>query len=154
MIDVVDLETRRKMMAGIKAENTVPEILVRKVLHRAGFRFRLHSKKLPGKPDIVLPKYKVAIFVQGCFWHGHGCHLFKWPSTREKFWKEKIYSNIDRDSKNRELLLMSNWRVLNIWECSFKGKNKIDEAELLKIFENWIRGDKKIGDIPFGQVTN
>lgn len=89
MTDVVDKATRSRMMAGIKGKDTKPEMLIRSELHRRGFRFRKNVKDLPGKPDIVLPKYRAVIMVNGCFWHGHGCRLFKWPSTRPEFWREK-----------------------------------------------------------------
>lgn len=101
MVDIVDVSTRSRMMAGIKNRNTKPEILIRKLLHKKGFRFRLHVKDLPGKPDIVLPKYKALIFVNGCFWHGHiNCHLFKLPATRTEFWQAKITRNQANDCKS------------------------------------------------------
>lgn len=98
MVDIVDVSTRSRMMAGIKNRNTKPEILIRKLLYKKGYRFRLHVKDLPGKPDIVLPKYKAVIFVNGCFWHGHkNCSLFKLPATRTEFWQEKITRNQAND---------------------------------------------------------
>lgn len=90
MIDIVDTATRSRMMAGIKGKNTKPEKLVRSLLHRQGFLFRLNVRELPGKPDIVLPRYRAVIFVNGCFWHGHDCFSFKWPKTRTDFWQHKI----------------------------------------------------------------
>ena len=93
MADVVDRKTRSRMMSGIRGKNTRPELLIRKGLHARGFRFRLHDKRLPGKPDLVLPKYSAVIFVHGCFWHGHDCHLFKWPQSRREFWRKKITRN-------------------------------------------------------------
>jgi DNA mismatch endonuclease, patch repair protein len=97
MADIVPKAKRSEMMAGIRGKNTRPEMLVRRALHAHGYRFRLHRKDLPGKPDIVLPKYRAVIFVHGCFWHGHDCHLFKWPKTREDFWIQKIKNNQERD---------------------------------------------------------
>ena len=121
MVDIVDVSTRSRMMAGIKGRNTKPEILIRKLLHKKGFRFRLHVKDLPGKPDIVLSKYKAVIFVNGCFWHGHkDCHLFKLPATRTEFWQEKITRNQANDSKSINLLLENNWKVGVVWECIAK----------------------------------
>ena len=117
MVDIVDKETRSRMMSGIRGKNTKPEIIVRKALHAAGYRFRLHCKDLPGKPDIVLPKYRTVIFVHGCFWHGHMCKKFKWPKTRQKFWREKIEGNIERDKKAIAELEKLGWRVKVIWEC-------------------------------------
>lgn len=122
MADIVSKKKRSEMMAGIRGKNTNPEIIVRKMLHAMGYRFRLHRKDLPGKPDIVLPKYRAAIFVNGCFWHGHDCHLFKWPKTREAFWREKIVGNAMRDRKKENELLAAGWRVAVIWECCLKGK--------------------------------
>ena len=115
------------MMAGITGKNTKPEILVRKILHRMGYRFRLHKKGLPGKPDIVLPRYKVAIFVQGCFWHGHeNCHLFRLPKSRTEFWEAKIAGNKARDEKLLTELSQLGYRVVEIWECALKGKSALN----------------------------
>lgn len=129
MTDVVDSKTRSRMMAGIKGKNTRPEILVRSALHRRGFRFKLHDKTLPGKPDLVLPKYKAIINIHGCFWHGHDCKFFKVPSTRTDFWLAKINGNRSRDSAQRKALLEQGWRVLRVWECALRGK-KADTLEL------------------------
>src|SRR4051812_22955527 len=99
MPDIISKAKRSEMMAGIRGKNTKPEILIRGVLHKAGFRFRLHAKHLPGKPDLVLAKYHAAILVNGCFWHGHDCHLFRWPSTKKEFWRAKILKNRANDEK-------------------------------------------------------
>jgi DNA mismatch endonuclease (patch repair protein) len=115
--DVVDKETRSRMMSGIKGKNTKPEMVVRSFLHRQGFRFRLHSKELPGKPDIVLPKYKTAIFVHGCFWHRHLCTRFVWPKSRKVFWKEKLEENVRRDRLKQRKIRRLGWRVITLWEC-------------------------------------
>lgn len=120
LVDVVDKATRSRMMSGIRAKNTRPEMMIRKALHGAGLRFRLHDKKLPGKPDIVLPKYRTVLFVNGCFWHGHECSLFKWPKTRTKFWKEKITGNVVRDQKSLAVLRTMGWRTQTIWECEIR----------------------------------
>lgn len=125
MIDVVSPEKRSQMMAGIKGTNTGPEIVIRKALHEQGFRYSLYNKKLPGKPDLTLPKYNAVIFIQGCFWHRHDCHLFKWPKTRTDFWKNKIDANAERDKRNIRELQESGWRVLEIWECAIKGKKRL-----------------------------
>jgi DNA mismatch endonuclease (patch repair protein) len=110
------------MMSGIRGKDTRPEMIVRRALHAAGFRYRLHVKTLPGKPDIVLPKYRTVIFVHGCFWHGHDCKYFKWPKTRPEFWKEKIEKNIQRDCKSYQILQEDRWRVITIWECEIKNE--------------------------------
>jgi DNA mismatch endonuclease, patch repair protein len=117
LADIVDKATRSRMMAGIKSKNTKPEIIVRKALHAAGFRFRLHDKKLPGKPDIVLPKYKAVVFVHGCFWHGHNCAKFRMPKSNKKFWREKLIANAKRDAWSCKQLKSQKWRVLKVWEC-------------------------------------
>jgi len=120
-MDVHDKATRSYNMSQIKGKNTKPELLVRKFLFSQGFRYRINVKSLPGKPDIVLKKYKTAIFINGCFWHGHeGCRYFVWPKTREEFWKEKIQANINRDKKNIRLLEETGWNVIVIWECELK----------------------------------
>lgn len=110
-------------MSGIRGKDTKPEIIVRHALHRAGFRFRLHRKDLPGKPDIVLPKYHTVIFVHGCFWHGHGCRYFKVPKTRTDFWLDKIMANAKRDRQQEDALRAAGWRVFTVWECDIRDKN-------------------------------
>lgn len=132
MADIVNAATRSRMMSGIKAKDTKPEMVIRKMLHAAGFRFRLHDKRLPGKPDLVLPKYRTAVFVHGCFWHGHeSCSLFRIPKSKTEFWEEKISQNIKRDSRNISELLASGWRVLVIWECATKGADKMTSEDMI-----------------------
>lgn len=118
MADVHDKVTRSKNMAAIKGRNTKPEMLVRRFLHANGFRYKLHDKSLPGKPDIVLPKYKTVIFVHGCFWHGHkGCKYFVVPKTRTEWWLNKINGNIANDKKAIKALKKEGWKIINLWEC-------------------------------------
>ena len=117
-------------MAAIKGSDTKPEMLIRRGLHARGFRFRLHEKKLPGKPDVVLPRHHAVLFVNGCFWHGHDCTLFHWPKTRPEFWQSKIGRNIDRDLKNEEALVALGWRTGTVWECAIKGPGR-QESKLL-----------------------
>ncbi|MEE2730110.1 MAG: DNA mismatch endonuclease Vsr [Pseudomonadota bacterium] len=148
MVDIVDKSTRSKMMSGIKGKDTKPEIIIRKALFKMGFRYRIHNTRLPGRPDIVLPKYHAVILVNGCFWHGHNCHLFKWPSTRPDFWKEKICSNIERDKKNISKLHKEGWKTLVIWECALKGKQKQDFNILIRVVSNWIQFDTESAEIP------
>lgn len=122
MADIVDRATRSRMMSGIRGRNTRPEMAVRRHLHAAGFRFRLHRKDLPGKPDIVLPRHKVAIFVHGCFWHRHaGCPKATTPSSNIEFWQKKFADNVARDARDRAALEALGWRVLVVWECELKG---------------------------------
>lgn len=147
MADVVDHKTRSKMMAGIQGKNTKPEISIRSLLHRQGFRFRIHDNTLPGKPDIVLKRFHAVIFVHGCFWHAHQCHLFKWPSTRKDFWQTKIEGNRERDTVNMKALKNSGWRVLTIWECAMKGKTRLNESELIEIIRDWLLGDNPAHEI-------
>ncbi|MEQ8783987.1 MAG: very short patch repair endonuclease [Roseibium album] len=139
MADVVSKEVRSRMMSGIRGKDTKPELIVRKALHRAGFRFRLHDSKLPGKPDLVLSKYKVAIFVHGCFWHGHDCHLFRLPSTRTEFWQKKIASNVERDRLVTNALVNSGWRIATVWECALKGKARLAGDMVVQHLISWLR---------------
>jgi len=128
MADCHSKETRSYNMSRIRSKNTKPEEIVRKHLFSQGFRYRKNDSKLPGKPDIVLPKYKTVIFVNGCFWHGHtGCRYFVWPKSNPDFWKAKITGNVERDKTNCELLADMGWRVLVIWECELK-KSCINET--------------------------
>ena len=139
MVDVVDKKTRSRMMSGIRGKDTKPELIIRKVLFRKGFRYRLHDKKLPGKPDIVLPKYHSVIFVHGCFWHGHNCHLFKWPKTRPAFWKKKIKRNREVDKRNYKKLREEGWYILTVWECALKGKTCRPLEKLIVDIAKWLK---------------
>lgn len=143
MADIVPAEVRKRMMAGIGAKNTKPEVFLRSGLHRKGFRFRLHYKGLPGRPDLVFPKYKAVIFMHGCFWHGHDCHLFKWPKTRVEFWKQKIVKNRERDARQQQDLLKIGWRIGIVWECALKGKKRLPVDLLMEICSDWLLSDKQ-----------
>jgi DNA mismatch endonuclease, patch repair protein len=138
MIDVVDKQTRSRMMSGIKGKNTKPELIIREALFKKGFRFKIHDKKLPGKPDLVLPKYDAVIFIHGCFWHRHNCHLFKWPSTRPEFWKTKINRNVEVDKQNYKQLKKESWYILTIWECALKGKTRRPLDEVIQRTIHWL----------------
>ena len=128
MADVHNKATRSYNMSCIKSKNTKPEMIVRKFLHANGYRYKLHDKSLPGKPDIVLPKYQTIIFVQGCFWHGHkNCKYFSIPQTRTKWWTAKINVNITNDEKAKKTLKKDGWKVIEIWECQLKSK-KIEKT--------------------------
>lgn len=133
MADVHDKATRSYNMSRIRSKDTKPEMLVRKYLFAHGFRYRLHDKKLPGKPDIVLPKYKTVIFVHGCFWHGHeGCKYYSIPKTRSEWWKEKINKNIANDEKVIRALRDRGWRVIVIWDCELKSQKDAERLSRIK----------------------
>ncbi|PID42533.1 MAG: very short patch repair endonuclease [Proteobacteria bacterium] len=147
MIDIVSSEKRSRMMAGIKGKNTRPELAIRSRLHRLGFRFRIHDNRLPGKPDIVLKKYHAVIFVHGCFWHRHGCHLFKWPKTRPEFWEKKINSNAENDQKVLHSLSVRGWRVCIVWECAIKGSRKKPIEDVADTISEWLAGGEYLLEI-------
>jgi DNA mismatch endonuclease (patch repair protein) len=140
MVDVVDAATRSRMMSGIRGRNTKPEILIRSLLHRRGFRFRLDARDLPGRPDIVLPRYGAVVFVHGCFWHGHDCHLFKWPQTRPEFWRDKIARNRSNDERAQLALHALGWRVAVVWECALRGANR-DVDGIIQRLADWLHSD-------------
>ena len=132
MTDVLSKEQRKRCMSKIKSKDTKPEMLVRRFLFSHGFRFRLHRKDLPGNPDIVLPKYKTVIFINGCFWHGHkDCKFASIPETNRDFWLTKISGNIIRDNESVERLKQSGWKVIVIWQCELKPKVKDQTLEQL-----------------------
>ena len=145
MTDVLTPEQRRLNMSRIKGLNTKPEIRLRQVLHAAGFRFRLHQRTLPGKPDLVLPKHNVCIFVHGCFWHGHNCPMFKLPSTRRDFWSQKIRGNQTRDVLATASLIELGWRVLTVWECSLRGPGRLEEQAILRYSAAFIQANDQSG---------
>ncbi len=138
MTDIVSKQTRSRMMSGIKGKDTKLEMLLRSGLHRRGFRFRLHGKDLPGRPDVVLPKYGAVVQANGCFWHGHDCSLFKVPSTNREKWVQKIDQNRERDQRNKAALESAGWRVLDVWECSVKGPDRRDKDQVLQEVCDWI----------------
>lgn len=139
MTDVVNSQTRSRMMAGIRSKNTKPELALRFSLHAAGFRYRLRAKAILGKPDIVMPKYKAVIFVHGCFWHRHqGCRYSTTPSTRPDFWQTKFDGNVARDRAVRTALLKAGWRVATVWECGLRTETGV--AATREILAAWLHG--------------
>ncbi|ULB09181.1 DNA mismatch endonuclease Vsr [Cereibacter azotoformans] len=139
MTDIVDSRTRSRMMSGIRGKNTKPELVLRRSLHAAGYRFRLHAKGVPGKPDIVMPKYRAVILVHGCFWHRHdGCRYSTLPSTRTEFWMAKFKANVARDEVVRAALLEAGWRVATVWECALRTEAGVSDARAG--IETWLRG--------------
>lgn len=131
-------------MAAIKRSHTKPELMVRRALHAAGLRYRLHVKDLPGNPDLVFPSRRAVVFVHGCFWHQHDCHLFKWPATRQDFWREKIGKNVINDEKAVRTLQQAGWRVATIWECALKGRTRPDFDEAMQQLIAWIQSDAQM----------
>ena len=138
MTDIVDCATRSRMMSGISGVDTSPERYVRSLLHRRGFRFSLHRKDLPGKPDIVLPKFGAVILVHGCFWHRHKCHLFKWPTSNVDFWRNKLDTNAKRDKEKISLLKKACWKVLVVRECALTGKHACRPDDLGAALQHWL----------------
>ncbi|WP_460418084.1 very short patch repair endonuclease [Pseudomonas sp. microsymbiont 2] len=131
-MDLVSKEVRSRMMANIRSSNTLPEMKVRKLLHRHGFRYRLHPRELPGRPDVVLPRHRLCIFIHGCFWHRHlGCRYATLPASREDFWRSKFQQNVKRDERNRAELLQQGWRVFELWECGIR-KPEVEMKWLLE----------------------
>ncbi|WP_394562128.1 very short patch repair endonuclease [Aquipseudomonas alcaligenes] len=145
MTDVVNTLTRSRMMSGIRGKDTKPEMLVRRVLFKAGFRFRLHRKDLPGVPDVVFPKWRVALFVHGCFWHMHqGCANAKIPSTRTDFWRRKLEANVERDLRVQVALAEAGWRVVVVWECLTRDSQAL--AALPERLSAWIKCPAMFGE--------
>ena len=141
MADIVTPDVRSRMMSGIRGTNTKPELLLRKGLHAAGFRYRLHGK-LPGKPDMVFPGLNAVLFAHGCFFHGHDCPMFRWPASRVDFWREKITGNRARDARVMRDLLAAGWRVGVVWECATRGKGRYAPADVIERCSKWLRSEK------------
>ncbi|WP_372922379.1 very short patch repair endonuclease [Roseovarius sp.] len=141
MTDIVDQQTRSRMMAGIKGKNTKPELALRRALHARGFRYRLHSTKVHGRPDLVLPKHRAVVFVHGCFWHRHeGCRYATTPSTRQEFWQRKFVANVARDAAVRRRLLEDGWRVATVWECALRKPDQITAST--ERLSAWLQSDE------------
>lgn len=138
MADIVSPAVRSRMMAGIRGRDTRPEIILRRGLHRRGFRFQLHRADLPGKPDLTFPRFQAILLAQGCFWHGHECHLFKWPSTRLEFWRNKIEQNKLRDEAVIQELGDRGWRVAQVWECALKGRFRLTHEAVIDRCAKWL----------------
>lgn len=146
MTDVHSREVRHKNMAAIRAKDTRPEKLVRRALHAAGFRFRLHVKRLPGRPDIALARHHAVVLVHGCFFHGHDCSYFRWPKKRAAFWRTKIVDNRRRDARVLRELRAEDWRVLTVWECSLRGGTKRQSTTLAVVIK-WLRSRSREREI-------
>lgn len=138
MTDIVDRQTRSRMMAGIKGKDTKPELVLRRALHARGFRYRLHSKNVPGRPDLVFQKHHAIVFVHGCFWHRHeGCRYTTTPSTRPEFWQTKFDANVARDRSVHDQLLDAGWRVATVWECALRRPE--ETALAANLLAAWLR---------------
>lgn len=142
MADVLTPEQRKLNMSRIRGRDTKPEMIIRRGLHARGFRFRLQDRKLPGRPDLVFPRYHAVVFVHGCFWHGHNCPMFKLPVTRQEFWATKIASNRARDERATGALLKLGWRVANVWECSIRGPAKLTDDEVITRCQQFLLSDE------------
>ena len=141
VIDTVSAAVRSQIMAGIRGRDTGPEMAVRRALHRRGWRYRLHDRRLPGRPDIVLPRHRAVVLVHGCFWHGHECPMFRLPSSRVDYWRDKIQNNRKRDERNVRALAESGWRVLIVWECAIPKSQPASERErVIDAIERWLTG--------------
>jgi DNA mismatch endonuclease, patch repair protein len=146
LVDVVDKKTRSRMMAGIKGANTQPELRIRQALHREGFRFRLHGRQLPGKPDVVFSQFAAVLFVHGCYWHRHeGCRLSTTPRTNPQFWSDKFSANVKRDIAVRNALADEGWRIGIVWECALRSK---DIEPVAQAIATWLRSDKPFLEVP------
>jgi DNA mismatch endonuclease, patch repair protein len=147
MGDVLTATQRSYCMSRIRGKNTRPERFIRLGLYAIGFRYRLHRRDLPGCPDLVFPKYHAVIFINGCLWHGHGCHLFQWPKNNAQFWREKINRNMENDLNARRQLLDDDWRILTIWECAVRGRRRQDPETLFARVVVWLRSQRKCSQI-------
>lgn len=145
--DVHTPQVRSYNMSRIRGRDTRPELLIRRGLHARGYRFRLHVKDLPGRPDVVFPKHRAVLFVHGCFWHGHNCHLFRMPATRTDFWASKIDANRSRDARASAALAEAGWRALTVWECSMRGIHRWPEERILDICEAFLNGNASTQEI-------
>lgn len=143
MPDVLSAAQRSYCMSRIRAKDTKPELMIRKGLFAMGFRYRLHQRRLPGCPDLVFPRYGAVIFVHGCLWHRHRCELFRWPKTNAQFWRRKINKNSKNDKRNVRNLRTQGWRVLTVWECSLRGRHRMEHAALIARIAGWLRSTAK-----------
>lgn len=147
-MDTVDRQTRSRIMASVGQKDTGPETLLRHALHRAGLRYRLHDRTLPGSPDLVFPRFKAVVFVHGCYWHSHGCGRSTIPKSRREFWQEKFSANRARDERNIALLREHGSRVLTVWECALKGKTSEPVQNVVEAVKSWLYSSQTLAEIP------
>jgi DNA mismatch endonuclease, patch repair protein len=150
-VDSLSKAQRSALMARVRQRNTSPELIVRKALHARGFRYVLNDRRLPGTPDLTLPKWRVAVFVHGCFWHGHGCPKSRLPSTNRSFWTKKVRDNRNRDQLKEEQLRLRGWRVLVVWECDLRDRTLLEQY--LDVLAGQIRHDTLKDSIRRGHRT-
>lgn len=147
MPDILTPEARSRHMSRIRGRDTKPELVLRRALHAMGLRYRLHVRALPGTPDMVFPKHRAAVFVHGCFWHGHDCELHRLPGTRTDFWRGKIAGNRSRDDHAMVSLHKAGWRTLTVWECAMRGRGRRAIAEVAEDVGRWLRSDATRGEL-------
>lgn len=155
MLDMTDIMTparRSALMARIRGRDTKPEMTVRRMLHGLGFRYRLHRRDLPGRPDIMLPRWKAIVHINGCLWHGHDCPAFKMPASNREFWQAKIGRNQERDASTNASLAALGWRVLTVWECALRGAGKLQPDALGEAMVAFIRGEQTVSELAGGQL--
>lgn len=153
MTDIVDSQTRSRMMSGIRGKNTKPELALRRSLHALGLRYRLHAKGVPGKPDIVMPKYGAVIFVHGCFWHRHaGCRYATVPTTRPEFWTDKFNANVVRDAAVQSALQEAGWRTATVWECALRTETSVTQTRDMVVA--WLHGADAVLEVGEVEVRN
>ncbi|MVT52581.1 DNA mismatch endonuclease Vsr [Bradyrhizobium yuanmingense] len=146
-MDILTTAERSRRMASVRQRDTQPELIVRTILHKQGFRFRVNQRHLPGSPDIVLPRWRVVIFVHGCFWHMHKCSLFRLPQTRSDWWMQKLKLNRKRDRKAIRDANASGWRAIVVWQCAIKGKHRREIDDLARLLARAIRKGSNLEDI-------
>lgn len=151
-MDRFDPQTRSKIMASVGQKDTDAEFLLRRALHKAGFRYRLHDRSLPGSPDLVFPRFDAVVFVHGCYWHAHGCYRATTPKTRRAFWTKKFAENRCRDERNVGMLLERGWRVLTVWECALKGKTAPPSEALVHEIKAWFESSERYRQIGGAEV--
>ena len=144
MVDVVDTATRSRMMSGIRGRDTKIEVAIRKALHARGLRYRTDVRSMPGRPDIVLSRWRAVVLVHGCFWHAHDCGLCRIPATRPDFWREKLEGNAARDTRNTTALLDADWRVATVWECALRGRGPQALIDVADRLATWVRGEEQM----------
>ena len=148
MSDALTPAQRRRCMSAVRREHTLPETILRSILHKAGLRFRLHDRRLPGSPDLVFSRFRAVIFVHGCYWHSHGCYKTSVPKTRREYWQEKLQANRRRDMRNIKSLLETGWRVMIVWECVLAGKTSLSSVYIGDSIKRWLLSSARDGEIP------